>query len=495
MFKTITDQIRRDRDYPERQHKVDILTRVLSGKLYDHLPHSFNEERNLAGEYIPLRNRRPSVKYNISKLVVEDSVSLLFSDGHFPTPMCSDVNIRETLSDVIKECRLNEIMMEAAIFGSVGSVAVWFRVINGRIFYKVMQTQFLTPIWDPNEPDNLLKVIERYKVSGRDLIDNGWSGIDDRNQKYWFTREWTKNDEIFYVPYLCSEDKPNLIVDKTRTVNHNLGFVPLVWIKNLPGGDEIDGSCTFDQAIDTSIEIDYQLSQAGRGLKYSSDPTLLIKEPAAGEATHVGGSANAIIVSEDGDAKLLEINGSAANAVIDYVKHLRELAMESIHGNRANADRLGSATSGRAMELMNQALVWLADRLRVSYGEVGLFSLLKMVIKASNVYDINVCGRSIGKLDQNAKVTLNWPDWYAPTSQDRQIEAAALTQLNAGGLISKETAIGSIASDYDIEDISEEVSRIKSEEVTRSELNKPRMTKQTVFKDANQMVVGATEES
>ena len=36
-------------------------------------------------------------------------------------------------------------------------------------------------------------------------------------------------------------------------------------------------------AIETKIEIDYQLSQAGRGLKYSSDPTLLIKEPATSE--------------------------------------------------------------------------------------------------------------------------------------------------------------------------------------------------------------------
>ncbi len=38
-----------------------------------------------AGEYIPLRLRRPSVRYPLCRTVVEDSVSLLFSEGHFPT--------------------------------------------------------------------------------------------------------------------------------------------------------------------------------------------------------------------------------------------------------------------------------------------------------------------------------------------------------------------------------------------------------------------------
>ncbi len=143
-------------------------------------------------------------------------------------------------------------------------------------------------------------------------------------------------------------------------MKHGLGFVPMVWIRNLPGpsstGDAADGACTFRTAIETQIEIDYQLSQAGRGLKYSSDPTLLIKEPASTDSEIVKGAGNALVVSEKGDAKLLEIGGTASAAVIEYVRTLRELALESVHGNRANADRLTAAQSGRALELMNQGL-------------------------------------------------------------------------------------------------------------------------------------------
>jgi hypothetical protein len=72
----------------------------------------------------------------------------------------------------------------------------------------------------------------------------------------------------------------------------------------------------------TQIEIDYQLSQVGRGLKYSSDPTLLLKEPAITNGDIVKGAGNALVVSEKGDARLLEIGGTASSAVIEYVRTL-----------------------------------------------------------------------------------------------------------------------------------------------------------------------------
>src|SRR6185437_5581811 len=174
-------------------------------------------------------------------------------------------------------------------------------------------------------------------------------------------------------------------IDEARTVHHGLGFVPLVWVRNLPGpsatGDANDGACTFRAAIETQIDIDYQLSQAGRGLKYSSDPTLLIKEPATSDSEIIKGAGNALVVSEKGDARLLEIGGTASSAVIEYVRTLRELALESIHGSRASPERLTAAQSGRALELLNQGLIWLADNMRTSYGEAGLLPLARLIVR------------------------------------------------------------------------------------------------------------------
>lgn len=169
------------------------------------------------------------------------------------------------------------------------------------------------------------------------------------------------------------------------------------------------------------------------------------------------------MVSAEGDAKLLEINGTAAQAVIEYVRMLRELSLESIHGNRSNADKVSAAQYARAMELMNQALIWLADKLRINYGEGALLSLLRKIVVASAKYPLKVNGEEIEPLNAKAKLTLRWPDWYAPTYADKQTQAETLTTLRTGGLLSQETAVKSLADGYDIEDPQDEVCKIKAE--------------------------------
>ena len=466
MFETICELIPHDRDYPARTWRLEILRRVLNGNLYDALPYQFHDERGAGGEYIPLRHRRPSVRYALCRVVVEDSVALLFSEGHFPTIESSDRLVRDFMANLAHETRLNEVMIDAALRGSVGSVAIQLRVLRGRVFFTVLETTHLTPVWDAEAPDMLQSVVERYKVSGALLAAQGYP-VTDPSTDYWFMRRWDTEAETWFVP--CPVGSPSLGVqiDDVRSVHHGLGFVPIVWIRNLPSssatGDDIDGACTFRAAIETSIEIDYQLSQAGRGLKYSSDPTLLIKEPAGSDGEIVKGAGNALVVSEKGDAKLLEIGGTASSAVIEYVRTLRELALESVHGNRADASRLTAAASGRALELMQQGLIWLADNLRISYGEGALLTLARMVLRAAQVYPIRALGAPSRPLDPMARLSLQWPRWYPSTADDRQKDAQTLSTLAGAGQISRQSAVNAIADAYDIEDTSAELDRIARE--------------------------------
>jgi hypothetical protein len=198
-------------------------------------------------------------------------------------------------------------------------------------------------------------------------------------------------------------------------------------------------------------------------LKYSSDPTLLIKEPAGVDSEIVKGAGNALIVSEKGDARLLEIGGTASAAVIEYVALLREFALESVHGNRANPDRLTAAQSGRALEMLNQGLLSLADSLRVTYGEGALLALMRMVVRASQQYALVIAGERVEPLDTGASLSLRWPDWYPPSSEDRNRDALTLSTLAKAGHISRETAIKTLAPTYDIEDIPGELRRIETD--------------------------------
>ena len=463
MFDAIRALTPRDPDYAPRTGTLDLLRRVLNGTLYDCLPFQFHEERSAGGEYIPIRQRRPSIRYALCRTVVEDSVALLFSEGHFPTILCSDHEARGVIADLLGEAGLNGVMVEAALRGSVGSVALLLRILKGRVYVSVLESLFLTPTWQPEAPDTLASVTERYKVRGAILQAQGYA-IQDAGIDYWFMRRWDTEAETWYLPWPVGNESPGgPEIDTGRTIRHGLGFVPLVWIRNLPGGDGIDGACTFRAAIETSIEIDYQLSQAGRGLTYSSDPTLLIKEPATTDREIIKGAGNALVVSKDGDARLLEIGGTAANAVIDYVRTLRELALESVHGNRSSADRIAAAQSGRALELMNQGLIWLADNLRISYGEHGLLPLVRMILRAAERYPITVLGQPVPKMPAGLRLTLDWPRWYPPSAADLLAEAQTLSTLAAAGQISRETAIRNIADAYGIEDVAAEIDRIAKE--------------------------------
>ena len=453
MFDTLCDLVPRDSDYPERVRQLSILNHVLNGTLYNVLSYHFHEERSEAGEYIPLRRRRPSVRYPLCRIVVEDSVSLLFSESHFPTIESDNIKVRDAFANIVKDTRLNMTMTDAAMRGAVGSVALLLRVLKGRIFIDVLDTLYLTPAWDPSAPDMLARVTEKYKVSGADLIKNGYE-IDKPDETYWFSRQWDAESETWFIPTPVGEVQ-NYQIDSSRTVSHRFGVVPIIWIKNLPGlsitGDPSDGACSFSAAMHSQVEIDYQLSQVGRGLKYSSDPTLLLKDPALHDGNLIKGAGNALIVSEKGDARLLEIGGTASSAVIEYVRTLRELALESIHGNRASPERITAAQSGRALEMLNQGLIWLADNLRTSYGETGLLRLARLIVRASQVYQIKIQGQEIGPIDNGVFLSLKWPRWYPTTADERQKDVQSLISLAAAGCISRQTALRIIGNCYDIE--------------------------------------------
>jgi hypothetical protein len=472
MYKTITDLIQPDKDYPPRVHELDLLDRVLKGRIYDVLGKEFHEEREHGGEYIPLRKRRPSVRYNLCKVVVQDTVSLLFGEGQFPTIECEDHGQRNALRTLLKEAHVEEIMADAAIRGSVGSVAIQLRVLSKRLFFKVFDTKFLMPFWRLDAPDTLASITEKYKVHRDVLRGNGYSVSDD-NTWYWFQRVWDDQREIWYLPWPVvapiMEAVQIPVEDPARTVTHALGFVPWVWIRNLPGesstDDPNDGACTFKAAIENMIEIDYQLSQAGRGLKYSSDPTLLIKEPAFAEQnTFVRSPAEAIVTSTEGDAKLLEISGTASGAVLEYVRFLRELALEAIHGNRTLADKLSAAQSGRALELMHQPLVWLASHLRLSYGEGALLALVNMVARVSRTMELTAKGEIVAAIPEKTEITLRWGPWFKPTGDDMVSQANAVATWRAAGAISQKTAIAMVAETVSVENVETELTEIQADQ-------------------------------
>ncbi len=487
----------RDTDFPERTRRLLIYRSILDGTFYDVLRKEFDEERNSVDGYIPLRERRPSV-LNGTRLcgtVVEQSSTMLFGDGRFPNVTIGNADEDKVIADLIRETQLVQRMRDATRRGSVGSVAILMRILPNRqnqlrTFFEVFDTFYLTPEYDNQEPDRLIKITELRKAKGRDLKDAGYAITDEElDRVFWFKRVWDEDSEIWYLPTeSVSGVSATWMEDTEKTVHHNLGFCPWVWIRNLNGGEHIDGNCTFEPGIKTCVEIDYLQSQAGRGLRYSMDPMLVIKEPVTPAMMDANGAANdqellgwhhedgrrvggdivrsadtALVMDVTGDAKMLELNGSSLEAAQKHIEKLRQYAMEAMNGSLVNPDQINSHQGAKALEILHAPLIRLCDNLRSSYGEDGLAALIRMWVRVANTRPMFVMDEVVKIKGKPSAVSLHWHSWFPITEQELGTKVATVTNAVKSGIMSKEKAVAVIASDYDITDIKAELKAIEKD--------------------------------
>lgn len=462
-----------DPAYAPRTFDLQMFRRVLDGTLYDCLPYAFSQNSFMyTGEGgtqeempISISQRRPSVRCSLAKIVVDDAVSLLFGEENFPEILTDSQDTNNIIQSILSSTNLVKQMISSARDGSVGSACLFMKIINGKLYFENVLTEYLIPFYNYSDISQLVKIKQKYKVMGYELP---FMGYDEKtikvSQIYWIVREWTTTQEIVYKPFLTT-GKQELIVDEERTITHNLGFVPAVWMKNLGDSNNgtIDGRCTFKDAIDTIITLDYIMSQGGRGLNYSLEPLLVIKDQAFSQNGEiVMGGGNILRLSEKGGAEHAEISGDATKAVIDYCDSLRKIILENIHGNRADPDKVSFAQSGKAMEILHLPLIWLASQMRISYGEDGLKKIINMVIDANKMYELIVDDEAIpaGALTCEG-LQLKWSPWFPETTDDKQKTATTVRILKDANIISSKTATETVADQYNILDIEEELREIK----------------------------------
>ena len=468
-----------DKDWSERQARLHILQKFLNGSIYDNLQGFYQEYTSTSNNstYVPLVKRRPSVIYNLPKIIVDASVAMLFGEGHFPVARCDEENTTQFLQYINRVCDLKGTMIDAARKGSVGSAVVLIKVLEGRFYFEALHSIHCIPVFNRTRPRELQSLTEKKKVEGATLRSLGYQIKDEDNKKQFFImREWTETEEIYYNPYQVDEEQNENFqpsIDKDRSTVHDLEFVPAIWIKNLPKSGGMDGHCTFEDILDICIEIDYQLSQHGRLLRYSSDPTLVIKNPTSLEGQMLVKGQGALNLDEKGEAYLLQITDGATKSVMDYIKCLREFALELVRGNRASPDKIHSAQSGEALKMLNFELVSLVEEMRITYGEYGLLKIYQMVLIIANSgkvdldYDEFMPKPSIGCENH---ILLDWPAWYPMSALDKSNEANTLAVLTQSQIISKKTAIESIADEYNISEVDEEMKQIDSEKPEEPEV-------------------------
>lgn len=452
MFNKISRAIR----YPDwvrldqRYKRLDLRDRLLDGTFYDHLPHAFYDEidqRDPTGKVIPLEERRPSARYELPNMLARWAARKLFAGRHVPRLRHPDKKTEKRISALIVRSNLFQKMMEACVLGSVGSVAATFRTSGtgdaANVAISLWRAKYCQPRITSMGELQTLRVA--YLTSGAQLSSMGMPAPADEprgwefEEQYWYIRDWLPDGEATYIGVKRDDWNPvegykkrnndgslkTLQVWNEEMEIHDLGYVTAQWFVNLVGGTAPDGDCTWRAAIPISIDIDYTLSQTGRGVRYNSAPQLVvignvaqevIGENSAGEPVtrspahmlqlQAGAKDENGVMFGEGDAKLLEMTGSGADAALKYVEKLRNLALEMIQAARKDPEKMHAPLSGRAMEYLDEDSHDLVMELRTQWGENGMLPLVrKMVHQIMPNIDVSL-------------ITCHWPRLYQPTPAD-----------------------------------------------------------------------------
>lgn len=472
-FKELRDRWVQADKYPkgtsDRFIDLDCREKLLNDTLFDILQFPFSKEENGPNNYIDLLERRPAVIYNLAKVIVNHTSALTFGEAHAPAVRIADtdaqddpkniVKTHETFEQVIETLELDAVMLEAMRRGSVGSAAIVLRRLpDGTPWLDIIDGKYCTPFFDPADPRELLHLDQIYSVTAEDLRLSGYTERYDPDKIYFIKVTYTKDLRLVSLPLeqkkyeKLGEKDPDDATgqrtiawqrDEARTYDNDFSFMGVWWIKNLEGRGRLDGECTFEAIKDITIEISYILSQIGRGYRYTADPLMVITDgalattidPLGGSDPDMGDGSQAMIKSparairlpSGASADLLEIAADGLKGAGEHVRMLREYGLEVLSGMKSESKDEGGTQSGRALHLMHQALVWLVERFRTSYGTRAFLPVLRGVFRALQEGDLLIAGVDTSVLDPDQPLRLMWPPWTAPSGEDLKAELEALS--------------------------------------------------------------------
>lgn len=402
----------------QRYLRLAELDALLDGEFYDCLRYSYYQmttNGKPSGTYVPVTDRRPSFQFNLFNMLANQIARKLFGGRHAPALVHEDADLQEKFEALKEEADLEEKMIEAVHWGSVGSVATIFSIVpfekDKKKLSKVVVTNYRAKQCTPkfNKLNELIALRIHYIVPGCDFlaedifVDCEGKAIDPA-LGYWVVQNFTDQEEIVYQPILGAKWDPNQFSDtnpllkrnEDTSFTHGLGFVPAHWHQYRTGKHRpYDGICYWEPAVTTILDLDYTTSQIGAGVRYNAIPQAVVK----GEVLNTGsdgglgrGAERFIQLKPDmkeGDDEeknsevyLLEAKGDGMKVGLEnYVSLEIRIAMQQICASLKDPDKVTTAMSGKGMEIIESEFHDLAQELRTIFGN-GYLKLLKKIAAA-----------------------------------------------------------------------------------------------------------------
>lgn len=429
---------------------------------------------------VPFSARRPNARYNLPRTIVSNLTQMTLGGTSFPEiTVEGDETAQKALREWSKIMKLPARIAEARNFGGKEGTACWSLGVSDGAFRIDVHNPKHTTVLSWADRANFIpqRVIKAYAFD-RDKIDPDTKTI--KKHTFWYVRYWDEQDDLTWeeIPEDVAQ-QPDWAqrVPPSYSYTHGWGFTPFYWVQNLSDSQEEDGEGDYEGIEDKFDEINALLSSTSRGSRKNVDPTLVIKGEDDEEDVEKG--SGAVIYSRDG-AEYLEMSGTGADAALKVLDALRIIALEEAQVVVPREDKItNAAQSAAAMRILYRPMIAKCNLLREQYGP-PISRTLQDVLKVARA----VAKRVREVLDERGVlmrreqetitppldpgqadlVTLVWPPYFEPTSQDIK-DTVSVAQTASGGknVISHRTAVEYTARLLGVQDIDAELKAIEDE--------------------------------
>lgn len=259
-----------------RYTQLESLEKWAQGRQYDSKQGWFDDSGD-----VPLWERAPAVVYPVVDIAASSFVDLLLGEGRYPdftTKPSEDESdednglspedsaaIDRFIRETHRICRFRAYSRDALYTAMVsGSTAAIHGVRNGKPFVDLVPAKWCEP--ELGQEGEVLKLEVRYPY--QEQFKNRSGKWEVRTRLY--RRVIDDKRDVEYLPGDARTDgaEPSWVENKARSVDHGLGFCPVVWYPFMRGCvpvNEVDGKPIHKHITDEIHQHDIARSQWHRG--------------------------------------------------------------------------------------------------------------------------------------------------------------------------------------------------------------------------------------
>jgi len=410
-----------------RYTTISKLDKIFDGSQYDGRPDWF-DGRSSGGKLVPLRERKPCIRYKLGAAATNQVVRFLFGDTRFPkvgVPFDSpeterkegDLNEEDAkqldawLDDLIEAANIEPKTRAFARMGISRKTAVMIlEVKDGDVSITLPRPQDCYASFENDDPERAVtKLVWCYEFDKETVGQNGRPQLE----RHYFRREWDQKNVYVYRD-VKKEIGKSVAWGKPETTPHGLTFCPVLWVRNdCEEARGIDGVGLYEGLEDDLEALDMTLSRRHQGVLYLGAPQPWEKgvEPGdgpdseddgvgayspAGDGPHgvVEGAKRRIAPEymwsyqgKDVDVQLLETTGKAFEVATRHVDDIRSRALETMGvvltsmSDTISRVSTGAEMSARFLLLAHAPLVALVHEYRHTWWPYGLRAMLSMLMR------------------------------------------------------------------------------------------------------------------